>query len=188
MVENKSIIQMTPVLDEYWICERLFLKYEAPILVDSQGKYITGAKERWLELVRYIYEDVTWLLLQPSCRFWSCVIYNSSIIDSIVIFLQEAPTPYTLKNFPDDNDIKEHFDKLRKSILLVLARFMSNQETALNYIDSVKHAYLLYNKYILTVPILMDICQQYGQDNRKIIEKIVNEAFTIQPLYEKDLE
>lgn len=108
-------------------------------------------------------------------------------MDSITIFLQEAPTYYTLENFPNDNDLKEHLDRLRYDVLLILARLITNKESPEEYISLSEHAHLLFRKNIFTVPILMDVCQQYGRDNRKIVDKIVNSVFALEPLYNEDL-
>lgn len=109
-------------------------------------------------------------------------------MQSVISFLQEAPTFYHLDNFSDDFDIKENFDKIRKNILFVFARLVTNKESATEYIGLSEHANLLYNKYIFTIPMILDLCQQYGRDNKKIIEKIINSAFTLQPLYKEDLK
>lgn len=104
----------------------------------------------------------------------------------MVIFLQEAPTFYTLDDFFDD-EIQEKFNKVRRNILIVFARLVTNKESQSEFLSLSMHADLLYNKFIFTIPILIDLCQQYGRDNKKIIEKIVNSVFLAQPLYNQDL-
>lgn len=107
-------------------------------------------------------------------------------MDAIVIFLQEAPTFYSLEEFPD-GDILDKFNQIRKNILIVFARLVTNKESPSEYISLSKHADLLYNKFIFTVPVLIDLCQQYGRDNKKIVEKIISSVFTSQSLYDQDL-
>ena len=109
-------------------------------------------------------------------------------MDSIISFLQEAPTFYTEENFSYDNDIRELFQKIRQNILLVFARLVTNKESSIEYISLAEHARLLYDKYLFTIPILMDLCQQYGHDNKNTTEKIVNTVFKLQSLYQEDLE
>jgi hypothetical protein len=110
-------------------------------------------------------------------------------MNSIISFLQGAPTFYTLEYFLDTCDLlsRKHFDIIRKNILFIFARLITNKESSSEYISFSEHAYLLYNKYIFTVPTLMDLCQQYGRDNRKVVKKIVNTVFLLQPFYKADL-
>ncbi|XP_031788884.1 activating signal cointegrator 1 complex subunit 2 [Nasonia vitripennis] len=186
-IKNSGIAQTVPALDEHWVEKKYFLNYEPIVLFDEEGRSIIGAKERWLEVVSYILNDLDWLLRLPFYKFWSNIVYNSRIMDSITIFLQEAPTYYALENFPNDNDLKEHLDRLRYVVLLILARLITNKESPAEYMSLSEHAHLLFQKNIFTVPIFMDICQQYGRNNRKIVNKIVNSAFALEPLYNEDL-
>ena len=48
--------------DKYWVDKKSFLKYETPVLVDSEKRNIIGAKDRWLELNTFILDDLSWLL------------------------------------------------------------------------------------------------------------------------------
>lgn len=188
VIRSDGLTQTIPALDQHWAEKKRFLNYQPPNLVDSEGRDIIGAKEQWLEHAGFILDDLSWLLHLPFYKFWSNVIHNSSIMDSITTFLQEAPTFYTLDNFPNDYDVNQCLNKIRQNVLVILARLITNKESPSEYIGSAEHAHLLYNKYIITVPILMDLCQQYGRSNRKIVKKIVDSVFQIQPLYKQDLD
>ncbi|XP_058799913.1 activating signal cointegrator 1 complex subunit 2 [Phymastichus coffea] len=187
VIQSDGIMQTIPALDEYWVENKKFLTYEPPIFIDENGKDIIGAKERWLELAIFFLDDLTWLLRLPFYKFWSNIVYNTSIIKSIISFLQESPIFFHLDNF-FEYDIKEYINKIRKNILHIFARLMTNKESTTEYIILSEHASLLYDKYILTVPIILDLCQQYGRDNKKIIVKMINSAFALQPLYKNDLQ
>ena len=53
--------------------------------------------------------------------------------------------------------------------------------------DKEAHGKLLYDNYIFSVPIIFDICQHYGRENQKVVAKILDSLFTLQPLYLKDV-
>lgn len=170
-----------------------------------------GYKEYWIELVDYIIEDLIWLLNLPFyryciyvisvilmyhtittefslCRFWSNIIYNTSIIDTLVSFLQEAPPFYALETFPAIPEMLEALEKLRYNVLMVFVRLVTNEESLTEYMQHPYIGNLLYNNYIFTVPIIFDLCQLYGRENDKLIEKILHNIFNMQPLYNDDLE
>ncbi|KAJ8686407.1 hypothetical protein QAD02_022201 [Eretmocerus hayati] len=187
-IKQNGVTQAIPALDKHWLQERYLCHYECPHLVDSDGRDIIGAKERWMEITGFIIDDLIWLLQLPFYKFWSTVIHDRAVVDTMIIFLQDAPVYYSLDNFPNDPEMFDQLNRLRHYVLVLFARMVTSEESPTEYITPKYHASLIYNKYLVSVPILMDLCQHYGRDNRKTVEKIVNTAFKIQPLYEKDTE
>lgn len=121
-------------------------------------------------------------------RFWSNIVYNTSIMDTLVSFLQEAPPFYALENFPNEPRMLEALDKLRCNVLMVFARLATNKESLAEYMSRPFLGNLLYDNYIFTIPIIFDLCQLYGRENSKVIEKIIYCIFTLQPMYNDDLK
>ncbi|EGI59668.1 Activating signal cointegrator 1 complex subunit 2 [Acromyrmex echinatior] len=158
-----------------WADKRCFLSYIAPEIYNEDGSEIMGAKDRWMEIVSYIIEDLNWLLALPFYRFWSNIIYNTSIMDTLVSFLQEAPPFYTLESFP-------------ANVLIVFARLCTNKQSSAEYMNRPFLGKLLYNYYIFTIPIIFDLCQLYGRESTKVVEKIVDSVFSLQPMYNDDLQ
>lgn len=107
---------------------------------------------------------------------------------SLVSFLQEAPPFYALENFPNESDMLEALEKLRYNVLMVFARLATNKESLTEYMNRPFLGNLLYDNYIYTVPIIFDLCQLYGRENTKVIEKIIHSIFTLQPMYNDDLK
>lgn len=114
--------------------------------------------------------------------------YNTSIIDTLVSFLQEAPPFYALETFPAVPEMLEALEKLRYNVLMVFVRLVTNKESLTEYMEPSYLGNLLYNNYIFTIPIIFDLCQLYGRENDKLIEKILHNIFNMQPLYNDDLE
>lgn len=121
-------------------------------------------------------------------RFWSNIVYNTSIIDTLVSFLQEAPPFYALENFPSKPGMLEALEKLHYNVLMVFARLATNKENSTEFMSRPFLGNLLYDNYIFTIPIIFDLCQLYGRENAKVIEKIIYSVFTLQPMYNDDLE
>lgn len=167
--------------------ERLFLCYEAPCIYDENGAEIVGAKDRWLEIVDFIVKDLDWLLRLPFYKFWSNVIHNPLIVDSLVTILQELPTFYTLETFPNDPSMRELLEKLRRNVLVVYARLVSSKESKEEYMSHDVHGRYLYEQFLLTVPMMLDICQIYGRENGEVVERIISTAIKLQPAYNDDL-
>lgn len=121
-------------------------------------------------------------------RFWSNIVFSSSILDSLVSFLQEAPPFYALENFPNCSEMRELLESLRRYVLLVFTRLVTNNKSSDVYMSRPFMGNLLYEKYIFTVPIIFDLCQLYGRENEKIVERIVSCLFTLEPRYSNDLQ
>ncbi|XP_014616830.1 PREDICTED: activating signal cointegrator 1 complex subunit 2 [Polistes canadensis] len=187
-IKTGGIPDLVPALDEKWVEERYFLHYEVPNIYDSNGTEILGAKEHWIEIMGYMIDDLKWVLTIPFYRFWSNVVFNSSILDALVSFLQEAPPYYALESFPNDSEMQNTLETLRHYVLLIFARLVTNKESPTEYMMVPYLGKVLYDHFIFTVPIIYDLCQLYGRENEKTVSKILNSLFTIQPLYNVDIE
>ncbi|XP_011252565.2 activating signal cointegrator 1 complex subunit 2 isoform X1 [Camponotus floridanus] len=187
-IKDDGVIVVISALNIKWTEKRYFLHYKAPEIYNEDGSEIVGAREHWIEVTNYITEDLNWLLNLPFYRFWSNIIYNTSIIDTLVSFLQEAPPFYALENFPSEPGMLEALEKLHYNVLMVFARLATNKENSTEFMSRPFLGNLLYDNYIFTIPIIFDLCQLYGRENTKVIEKIIYSVFTLQPMYNDDLE
>ncbi|XP_051174553.1 activating signal cointegrator 1 complex subunit 2 [Leptopilina boulardi] len=187
-LKNEGIPELVSALNKRWVVDRYFLYYEAPIFNDSNDHEIVGAKEHWMEIVNYIIDDLIWLLKLPYFRFWSNIIHNTSIMEMLISFLQEAPPYYALDDFPNSHDVREILNKLRHYVLLIFARLVTNKESSEEFMTRLYHGNLLYDNFIFTVPIILDLCQQYGRENKKTIDKLLKTLFILQPLYRDDFK
>ncbi|XP_050459641.1 activating signal cointegrator 1 complex subunit 2 [Cataglyphis hispanica] len=187
-IKNDGVIVVIGALNIKWADKRYFLHYKVPEIYNDDGSEIMGAREHWIEVISYIIEDLNWLLDLPFYRFWSNIVYNTSIMDTLVSFLQEAPPFYALENFPSEPGMLEALEELRYNVLMVFARLATNKESSTEYMSHPFLGNLLYDNYIFTIPIIFDLCQLYGRENAKIIEKIICSIFTLQPMYNDDLK
>ncbi|CAK9801226.1 Activating signal cointegrator 1 complex subunit 2 [Anthophora plagiata] len=187
-IKTEGVIRNVDALNKRWASDRYFLHYEDLSLYTDDGKEIVGAKEHWMEIVSYMIDDLKWLLSLPFYRFWSNIVFNPSILDALVSFLQEAPPFYALENVPSCPEMLKLLDTLSHYVLVVFTRLVTNKESHKEYMSLPFLGNLLYENYVFTVPIIFDLCQLYGRENRKIVEKIFNCLFTLEPRYKDDLQ
>ncbi|KAK2577513.1 hypothetical protein KPH14_003608 [Odynerus spinipes] len=187
-VKTGGIADYVPALDEKWVEERYFLHYEVPNIYSNNGCEIMGAKEHWIEIMSYMIDDLKWVLSLPFYRFWSNIVFNTSILDALVSFLQDAPPFYALESFPNDSEMRSILETLRHYVLLVFARLVTNKESPTEHMTIPFLGRLLYDNFIFTVPIIYDLCQLYGRENEKAVTRILDSLFKIQPLYNDDVE
>ncbi|RLU22676.1 hypothetical protein DMN91_004954 [Ooceraea biroi] len=187
-IKNDGVVMVIRALNAKWADKRILVRYEAPEIYKSDGSEIEGARERWLEIAGYIIEDLSWLLELPFYRFWSNVVYNTSIIDTLVSFLQEAPPFYALESFPNIPEMLKVLEDLCRNVLMVFARLVTNKESSTEYMSLPFFGSLLYDNYIFTIPIIFDLCQLYGRENAKVTKKVVHNIFSAQSMYNDDLK
>ena len=56
------------------------------------------------------------------------------------------------------------------------------------YLSLDYYAALIYDNYVFTVPMFLDICMFYGRENRARVHKIISDVVSIQPKYMEDLK
>ncbi|XP_050591798.1 activating signal cointegrator 1 complex subunit 2 [Bombus affinis] len=187
-IKTNGIVQKVDALSKIWASDHYFLHYEPPNIYNDDGSEIVGAKLRWIEIVNYMINDLKWLLSLPFYRFWSNIVFNTSVLDTLVSFLQDAPPFYALENFPNCPEMLELLETLSHYVLIIFARLVTNKESPEEYMNRPFLGNLLYDKYIFTVPIIFDLCQLYGRENAKIMERILNSLFELEPQYNNDLQ
>ncbi|XP_017890260.1 activating signal cointegrator 1 complex subunit 2 isoform X2 [Ceratina calcarata] len=187
-VRTDGVTESIDALSKYWASDYIFLHYETPQLYDEDGNEIMGAKEHWMEVVNNMIEDMKWLLCLPYYKFWSNVIFNNSILNALVSFLQDAPPFYTIENFSNYPDMLELLETLSHYVLVVFTRLITNKESKIEYMSNAYFGTLLYENYVFTIPIIFDLCQLYGRENEKVVRHILRDLFTLEPRYNDDLK
>ncbi|RZF34011.1 hypothetical protein LSTR_LSTR012356 [Laodelphax striatellus] len=178
-----------PALDKHWIVEdREFTFYSA---LPSDGTLVPGAKEAWLERMDYLIADFKWLLHLEHHRFWSQIALDGGrAVGGVEHFVQEAHPLYALDSFPcrDDAQVMRVYEQVLRLAYLVVCRLTCQIESESEWIKRETLAHLWYDKYIITLPMLFDVCLLYGDANTKQLTKLVKTVFEIQPLYKDDLK
>ncbi|XP_047107899.1 activating signal cointegrator 1 complex subunit 2 isoform X6 [Schistocerca piceifrons] len=121
--------KMVPALHKGWAEERKFIYFKTPPLANSDGKYLLGERESWLDVVKLYNNDMEWLLNLKQHRFWSQIIYYDSTMPAIVSFLQEAVPFYALKKYFQDDDMWKMYKKTYGLIYAIVNRLITNRES-----------------------------------------------------------
>lgn len=171
--------QEIAAIHEMWITERAFPRY---LPVPDEGTL--GAVDSWMELMDLLHQDLVWLYQLPHHRFWSQVIFSKSVKTSLSSFLQESPPGYCIEKLGEV--VKDVVNRLSKVVFLVFCRLATVRENENNYLSPQALGDILYENYIFTVPILMDICAIYGESNREHVARILETVTTVQPKYLED--
>ncbi|XP_033330811.2 activating signal cointegrator 1 complex subunit 2 [Megalopta genalis] len=188
VIKTSGVVEYIDALSDKWADDRYFLHYEAPNIYDEDGSEIIGAKEHWMQVINYMINDFKWLISLPYFRFWSNIIYNTTIMDALVSLLQEAPPFYALENFPNCPEMLQLLETIRYYVLVVFTRLITNKESSMEYMQPSFFGNLLYEKYIFTVPIIFDLCQLYGRENPKVIKRLLQCLFDLEPEYNNDFK
>ncbi|KAK7872819.1 hypothetical protein R5R35_006697 [Gryllus longicercus] len=176
-----------PALHRKWVVDRYYLPYcPPPQKVD--GSFVLGAKENWLEQIGIFCQDMKWLLQLQQHQFWSQALYDNSTMAAVVSFLQEAVPYHALNDFPNDEEMWQAYEEAYRLVFLVICRLATNEESKTNYMTSKYHGNLIYEHYIFTIPVFLDLCLLCGQNNQSVLIHIFNTVFKTQPLYLEDLK
>ncbi|XP_044591557.1 activating signal cointegrator 1 complex subunit 2 isoform X2 [Cotesia glomerata] len=188
IININGVPKIIPALSKHWVVKKYFLIYEIPNIYDDNGKQVLGAKSTWLEIINYMINDYSWLLRLPYYKFWSNMAFNRPIMDSLLSVLQNIPRFYNLQNFPKDPEMQSTLEKLRQKVLNIFARIVTLKESSTEFMTPDYHGSLIYDKFLITIPTLIDLAQLYGRENERIVSQIVKRAFKSQGLYNEDLK
>jgi len=184
-VDNKNGMHKDiPALDKHWSVVRSWTMYSSP--PDKQEAELSGALETWLNQSRRIDQDLGWLLRLPCHIFWSQICFDQTL---------HRWLGDTMENFPRDHDQdsswSETIIKANNSILhklfLVHVRLCTHKESAQDFFTPEYWGEMLYEKFILELPRILDICVLFSSRNRNITSKMVSNVFKHQPQYNNDL-
>lgn len=74
--------------------------------------------------------------------------------------------------------------ELHLILLLIKVFFVPQKE----WMSDEKYASLLYENFVISVPMMLDICVVYGHSNPKEVRNLLDYIFTVQPFYKEDLQ
>lgn len=184
---KNGLTDLIPALNACWCEPRLFTLYIPPPEPDESGAFPLGAKEDWLERIGFLVEDMEWLLQLPYFKFWSQVAFGDGTLNGMMSFLQHALPYYQLNKLPTDSEVQDAYHTVHHLVFLVISRISVSRESETEWMREKTLGNILYDNYLITVPILFDMCVVYGKDNQHEVSQIVHKIFRVQPLYEDDL-
>lgn len=92
------------------------------------------------------------------------------------------------KVFSDNEGVLEMYDKICRNALVIVCRLILSRESDEEFMTKEKHAEILYQNYLISVPLLFDMIALYGYDNKSLVQKILNGILKIEPKYINDIK
>ncbi|XP_060572679.1 activating signal cointegrator 1 complex subunit 2-like isoform X1 [Ruditapes philippinarum] len=183
IVESGKSKQTVAALDPRWMEQVQFVSYQPPPKnLSDKGQY-----EAWLERLKFIEDDLHWLLQLPHDKFWCQAIFDETLHRCIDSYLRFAPRSYNiLADFPDN--ARDRHNQVHRLVFMTCVRMSTYKESKECYITPSVFGEILYENFIFDIPKLLDICVLYGQGNGPLLTKMIENIFTKQPKYNEDLE
>ncbi|XP_032295792.1 activating signal cointegrator 1 complex subunit 2 [Drosophila virilis] len=199
LTDTDGVRRQVPALDVHWLTrDKAFSSYIC--MLSSYGRIKSGAAlEEWQHIAASCLQDFEFLLQLSHHEFWSYMVYEESAMASVVTFLQRAIPYYrteTDSNTPEVNEValvnaKSLYAQLLNRAVRVVMRLITSKESATEWITPQQHSSLLYENYLMSVPLLFDLVIAVGdadEQNLKMLQQIFETVLRIQPDYLKDLE
>lgn len=184
---ENGLTDLVPALNACWCEPRLLTLYIPPPELNESDTFPLGAKEDWLERISFLIDDAEWLLELPFFKFWSQTAFGEGTLSGMMSFLQHAFPYYQLSKLPSDSDVQDAYHTVHRLMFIVINRICTCRESETEWMHEKTLGSILYDNYLITVPVLFDMCMVYGKDNQHEVSQIVHRIFMVQPLYEDDL-
>ncbi|CAD5119262.1 DgyrCDS7891 [Dimorphilus gyrociliatus] len=163
--------------------DRQFLVYFSPPVRNCDE----AEKEEWMEFIRYIIEDLQWLLKISHQQFWVQIIFDVTCQKLIESFLCNSPRPYDNYEYADET-IQKLQHRVYELVFKVCLRFSTHKESNEHFLTPKIFGDILYENFIWDIPKLFDFCSIYAASNEKLVNKVVHNIFNNQTKYNDDLK
>ncbi|XP_067006114.2 activating signal cointegrator 1 complex subunit 2 isoform X3 [Anabrus simplex] len=124
-----GVLVHVPALHEGWVQTRCYLFYTPPPQQESDGSFLLGAKENWLDTMEFFCQDLEWLLHLEHYRFWSQIVFDQAAMDMVLSFLQDSYPFYMISEFPCDEEMWKMYQNIHRLIFLIINRLATHTES-----------------------------------------------------------
>lgn len=163
--------------------ERCFVPYKSPPEDGSPAEV-----EEFLELARFITEDLEWLLALPHDKFWCQVVFDESLQRCLDSYLNNAPRGLDLAALPSSPAVADVQRSVHRAVFLTFLRMATHKESKENFITPAVFGEIIYDNFLFDIPKLLDLCVLFGRGNGQLLHKMIENIFTQQPSYYNDLD
>ena len=120
-------------------------------------------------------------------RFWSQVCNDDSLHRWLDSLLETFPRAHesTLELLGEEVGARQQL--LLHRLFLVFVRLCTYKESATDFFTPEYYGAMIYDKYIIEVPAVLDMCVLFGACNPQITTRMVANIFRCQPQYSEDL-
>ncbi|XP_077457249.1 activating signal cointegrator 1 complex subunit 2 [Stigmatopora argus] len=163
--------------------DRLFVPY-VPLSADACSAEV----EEFLERSTFILEDLEWLLELPHDKFWCQVVFDRSLQKCLDSYVHHAPRGLDLGSAPSSPEVVETNQSLHQAVFYAFLRMATHKESKENFITPAVFGEIVYENFLFDVPKIMDLCVLFGKGNGPLLHKMIENVFTQQPSYYRDLD
>lgn len=82
----------------------------------------------------------------------------------------------------------ELYELISRNVLVIVCRLITNRESDSEFMSKEKQAEIIYKNFIISVPQLFDMAILYGNNNKTLLQKIVDTLLKIEPKYSDDFK
>ncbi|XP_052900621.1 activating signal cointegrator 1 complex subunit 2 [Anopheles moucheti] len=186
---DNGVKRSIPALHATWKDTRCFTKYTA-FLVNGQESVSDAMLEQWASETEWFIKDMKHLLNLEYHKFWSTIVHNTTTLESLVSFMQNALPFYLvpiLKSM-DNERILPLYTAVHALVFKVIFRLTTLRESDTCWMEPEFYGKLVYKHFIITVPFLFDLISIYSRDNIAEISRIIEFILNLQPKYIQDLK
>jgi len=184
-VDNKNGLHKDiPAVDKHWTVVKTWTSYSLP--PDKPEAELSGALETWLIQTRRTDQDLVWLLRLPCHIFWSQICFDQTLHRWLGDIMETFPRDHD-EDFSWSETIMKTNNSILHKLFLVHVRLCTHKESAEDFFTAEFWGQMLYEKFILELPRILDICVLFSSRNRNITCKMVSNVFKHQPQYNNDL-
>ncbi|XP_040010193.1 activating signal cointegrator 1 complex subunit 2 [Xiphias gladius] len=163
--------------------ERCFVPYKPPPEDGSPAEV-----EEFLELARFITEDLEWLLAQPHDKFWCQVVFDESLQRCLDSYLRHTPRSLDLAALPSSPVVAEMQHSVHRAVFLTFLRMATHKESKENFLTPAVFGEIIYENFLFDIPKILDLCVLFGKGNSQLLHKMIDNIFAQQPSYYSDLD
>ena len=129
--------------------------------------------------------DLGWLLRRKAHRFWSQICHDDGLHQWLEALLETFPRSHE----PNTNValVEARQQQLLHRLFLVFVRLCTFKESTTDFFTPEYYGNIIYDKFLIEVPKILDICVLFGSCNPMITSQMVGNIFRCQPQYLEDL-
>ncbi|ETN61167.1 hypothetical protein AND_007182 [Anopheles darlingi] len=145
--------------------------------------------DMWLSETTWFIKDMQFLLVLKHDRFWSIILNNQLALESVVSFMQNALPIYLRSKLKSlaTKEVSILYSLAYKTVFQVMCRLTTSWKKRKESIPTDLFAQMIYDHFIVSVPLIFDFIFIYGRDNESV-SSIVESIVKLQPKYEMDLK
>ncbi|KAK3880520.1 hypothetical protein Pcinc_014985 [Petrolisthes cinctipes] len=184
-VNRDGAEKRVPALHKGWAQRGTYIKYNRPPVPDDGGLLPVGAQEAWIEMMEFLRNDLSSVLTLPHHRFWSQVVYDPGLHESLESYLSRCHRWYEMDNL---EDYARHIvESVHQLVFLVYVRMATHKESKTCHITPSVFGDIIYENYVFDICKLFDLCAVYGLTNSQLLSQMLSNIFKHQPNYYSDL-